>query len=266
MIAIPMHKTPEPKTVICIDNVIEDFALYGTGHSILKLIKNGVRVEEAQGEALQKAMEESCVGVLFWEDDMVVPVRAAAPGVQGFNPLLRLLSHDKDIIGAPYITRTKPPRPVMAMADKNGLPTNLQDESLYGLDSSEPFQCPFIGTGFTWISRRAILRMMQAYGDDCSKFFEPESVCYYEPEFLRGLEEQLEIGATAAELLGFIKHEQRLGRWMKQDYAFCARAREAGIEIWIDPIFDAQHLGTYGYDRRDWIATKREAADRAAEG
>ena len=36
------------------------------------------------------------------------------------------------------------------------------------------------------------------------------------------------------------------GEFWGEDFVFCRRAREAGIEIWVDPLIQFDHAGTLG--------------------
>jgi GT2 family glycosyltransferase len=50
-----------------------------------------------------------------------------------------------------------------------------------------------------------------------------------------------------------------------EDVAFCRRAKEAGVEIWVDPSFELQHMGLYPYTRLDWIGQKLARAEGEKE-
>lgn len=266
VVAVPMHKTPEPKMIINMLDVCNDFINQGTDHVIGQMLQCDSRLEDAEGKALKACVDDpTSVGVLFWEDDMVVPFRVAEKGHDAaFNPILRLMSHDKDIIGAAYTTRLQQEcRPIMGQANEEGLPRCITEEGQWPI-TTEPFRCDFVGMGFTWVSRRAILRMMDVLGDDCRKFFEPESVAFMERHVEFRLDGFLKEQPTARAVLDFVNREIRLSAWMKTDYAFCHRARECGLEVWCDPSFGVAHLGTYGYTREFWLAGKMLAAERLA--
>ena len=42
-------------------------------------------------------------------------------------------------------------------------------------------------------------------------------------------------------------------KFIPEDWSFCLRAREAGIQTWVDPSIMLSHLGEYEYDFRDRI-------------
>jgi len=84
----------------------------------------------------------------------------------------------------------------------------------------------YIPAGFMLLSRSAIQKMRDKF---------PE--LYYEPK--------MEIRKNEHAYL-FFNTEVYEGEFWGEDYVFCRRAREAGIDIWVDPLIQFDHDGKIG--------------------
>ena len=85
----------------------------------------------------------------------------------------------------------------------------------------------YIPAGFMLISRSAIKKMRDKF---------PE--LYYEPK-------NKDVGNPAPGYC-FFDTEVYEGEFWGEDYVFCRRARQAGIEIWCDPLIEFDHAGDRG--------------------
>ena len=81
----------------------------------------------------------------------------------------------------------------------------------------------YTGLGFMLLQRRAIEKMRNHY---------PE--LYYS---------QTNLGRFYKQGYAFCDTEVWQGRHWGEDYVFCRRARNAGIDIWLDPQIKIQHMG-----------------------
>jgi len=74
-------------------------------------------------------------------------------------------------------------------------------------------------------------------------------VLYYEPKDPR---------SNSEKTFCLVNTEVFEGEFWGEDYVFCRRAREAGIEIWIDPYIQFDHDGTIGMFQEVLTAQKPE--------
>jgi len=84
----------------------------------------------------------------------------------------------------------------------------------------------YIPAGFMLIARSAIEKMRDAHPD-----------LYFEPKDLRN---NPEAGYC------FFNTEVWEGEFWGEDFVFCRKAREAGVDIWVDPLIQFNHAGTIG--------------------
>lgn len=89
----------------------------------------GTLVHTARRNLVKMAMKGDCTHILFLDSDMRFPR----------STLLRLLSHNVPIVGANYVTRRDPPRPVSFLTDENDRDrvfTELDSTGLQEVDST----------------------------------------------------------------------------------------------------------------------------------
>lgn len=97
----------------------------------------------------------------------------------------------------------------------------------------------YIPAGFMLIARPAIAKMREAHPD-----------LRYEPKDPRN---NPEAGYC------FFNTEVWEGEFWGEDFVFCRKAREAGVDIWVDPLIQFNHAGTVGM-LLDVLTTNREEA------
>lgn len=131
----------------------------------------------------------------------------------GWEPegLIRLLHHPVDIVGGAYRSRADPEVYVLRSLDNE-----LQRDRNTGLMAVEG-----VPTGFLRITRRAALKLAEAYKDD-----------WYTDPTAPGL--------TIRHLFDFEVRENRL---YSEDYNFCRRWRSIGGTCWVDPDQTLHHIG-----------------------
>lgn len=125
--------------------------------------------------------------------------------------LMRLLSHQVDVVGGAYRSRGDPEVYVLRSLDNE-----LQRDAKTGLMSVEG-----VPTGFLRITRRAARKLADAYNDD-----------WYTDPTAPGL--------TIRHLFDFEVREHRL---YSEDYNFCRRWRALGEQCWVDPEQTLHHVG-----------------------
>lgn len=97
----------------------------------------------------------------------------------------------------------------------------------------------YVPAGFMLIARSVIEKMRDAHPD-----------LYYEPKDPRN---NPEAGYC------FFNTEVWEGEFWGEDFVFCRKAREAGVDIWVDPLIQFNHAGTVGM-LLDVLTTNREEA------
>lgn len=187
----------------------------------LALLGQDALITRSRNTLTARFLESAATHLLFIDADI------------GFTPddALSLLARDEDVIGALYplrghvwddstrrfISRGEPlaTAPLRYVGDVIGPPNER------GLQRAR-----YAGTGFLMISRMAIERMVSAY---------PETRCMHSHV----------AGEPAREVHALfdcvIDPETR--DYLSEDFAFCARWRALGGEIWLDPSIRLVHAG-----------------------
>ncbi|MCK9369110.1 hypothetical protein M0R04_04080 [Candidatus Dojkabacteria bacterium] len=153
--------------------------------------------------------QSNCTHVLCIDADLGWPPQA----------ILAMLEQEKDFIAGVYPARGK----------QNAFtfrPSLNHDGSL--ITEKHLLKMEYIPAGFLLLSRECIKKMREAY---------PE--LYYNPK-----DSRVEESGGAAFCL--FNTEVWEDEFWGEDYVFCRRAREAGIEIWVDPLIQFDHAGTIG--------------------
>ena len=191
-IAIPTNRGFKAKTVESLLGLVAHSKLA----YFFTIPTEGYNVAENRNFSVAKAIKSDCTHILFSDDDMVYPDDA----------LERLLSHDKDAIGALYSVRRLPPALVIEYNKESSVISD--DEARKAM---KIFRCDAIGTGFLLVKTDVFKKIK-------SPFF---GYKWYDN--------------------GMVK--------MSTDWFFCEKLREAGIEIWADPlVVDIKHIGDYEYE------------------
>lgn len=262
---IPSYPGPKVKTMECALNMLYGFNELGTGiRTALKLV-GGAYIDVMRNAALVEMLEDpKAIGVLMVDHDAIWVNRnhsiVNGKHDDGFNALYRLMARDKDIIGALTTTRAMPIRLMCgAYTDEGGL-AMLNDITKGHPSNGNPFQVEWTACHFTYISRRAALKIASHYGSD-KHFFECASRIMVDVEKRTKVEElmdQFRAGKFDRDeaLEKILLWVDMAGVW-QEDVSFCRRARAAGCEIWIDPSFEVQHIGDYAYSRADWLGQKQ---------
>jgi hypothetical protein len=156
----------------------------------------------------------------FWESDCTHLLCIDADLGWAAQAVLAMLQTEKEFVAGCYPARGKTNefifRPV-----KNEIGAIVQDEAHKHLLKME-----YIPAGFMLIGRNAIAKMRDKHPD-----------LYYEPKDKRNNPEP---GYC------FFNTEVWEGEFWGEDFVFCRKAREAGVEIWVDPLIQFDHAGTVG--------------------
>jgi hypothetical protein len=183
--------------------------------------------------------------VLFCDDDIAPPADA----------LLRMLAHEKDIVGALCTRRQDPAIPNMRLINMEtgdfGEVWRWKAGNLLGGDLPANHAMG-IGTGLMLISRRALMESAEAYFR-----------CEYEKDVDGWSQEKAErVGKKRIER--FDKSPN--ANWFRfrpakdenselgEDMFFCWHAKKyCGIDTYVDSAVLPKHWGEYGYDIQDYL-------------
>lgn len=138
----------------------------------------------------------------------------------GWHPaaVLRLLQADKEFSGGCYPAR-----------DGKGFhfrPVLNENKSIAIDEETKLLKMEYIPAGFMLLKRDAVEKMQRHF-----------SHTYYKPKDPRNPDN------GGYMLFDLEVHE---GEFWGEDYVFCRRAREAGVDIWIDPVIEFDHAGIRG--------------------
>jgi hypothetical protein len=262
LIAVASYRSPKVETTKGIYRMMHTPGELGLPYDVDLRMTSHTSTIRARNEHMEYFLEHGHDACLMVDDDMQWPVSDAitsdGTNVTGFCPLIRLLERDKDVISA-LCTNRKIPTEIMAgheEADGTCRMLNTPEEVM------EPGVVPidFFGFGMVLIRRRAVLKMLDHYGPKCNFWFAEWNTYRSLPAVNRAVADRIALLRSRPQrdddvdtLLDEIEDLQRKGTLLGQDFAFCKRARMAGVELWLDRTFDVHHIGDYGYSRIDWL-------------
>lgn len=164
----------------------------------------------AERNRLNKAfLATDCTHMLCIDSDIGWPAQA----------VIGLLKHDMDFVAGLYPARGNVKEFLFRPTYKGEDKTLLFNEK--GL-----IQMQYIPAGFMLIKRHVIERMNVHFSN-----------LYFEPK---------DQNLKSENGYCLFDTEVRDGEFWGEDYVFCGRAREAGFEIWIDPMIQFNHAGNIG--------------------
>lgn len=155
---------------------------------------------------------------MFWQSDCDYLLCIDAD--LGWDPrcVMRLIQSGKDFSGGVYPGRKG-----------NGFtfrPVTEEDGRIVMCPETMLLKMEYIPAGFMLLTRKAIKMMRDKY---------PE--LYYSPKDPRS-----ETESTFC----LFNTEVWEGEFWGEDYVFCRRARDAGLDIWVDPLIEFNHAGVTG--------------------
>lgn len=155
---------------------------------------------------LKAFMDSDCTHLLCVDSDLGWPCQA----------VVKLLLDDKEFVGGVY-----PARDGKTFTFR---PAHNPDQSI--VSEGNLLKMEYIPAGFMLIKRSVIEKMMKKFPD-----------LYFEPKH--------ESMKHAAGWM-FFNTELWDGEFWGEDYVFCRKAREAGVDIWVDPLIPFDHAGVKG--------------------
>ena len=185
-------------------------------------------IDRARSVVASEFLRSDSDVLMFIDDDIVYdPMDVIKLG-------MRVKCQDYDIIGGAYLTKTT--RSPFFVFRELGSKKPITFIKQVHNPETDPVEVENISTGFMAMSRRAV----QAVADqvpECHK--DDPSIQPFWPMFQPFPEE------TAN---GWV--------YKSEDWAFCTRARNAGMKVWIDPSIKLGHIGRYTYSWEDFELSK----------
>lgn len=185
------------------------FALKANGHEIAPMIvPSGSLLVSERNRLLQAFWDSGFDYILCIDADLGWPAQA----------VLAMLAQGKEFICGVYPARSNTENSFIFK------PVHNEDGSIYRENHLLKMQC--VPAGFMLIHRSAIEKMRNKF---------PE--LYYSPKDERDDSESA-YALFNTELID--------GEFWGEDYVFCRRATEAGVDIWCDPMIEFDHAGKRG--------------------
>jgi hypothetical protein len=155
---------------------------------------------------IKSFLASECTHMLCIDSDLGWPPQA----------VLALIKHDKDFVAGCYPARGE--RTFLFRAFLN------EDSSI--VREGDLLKMEYIPAGFMLLKREMIEKMIEHFPE---LYFQPkaESLKHEDGHYLFGIE-----------LMD--------GEFWGEDFVFCRRARQAGFDIWVDPLIEFDHAGLRG--------------------
>lgn len=167
---------------------------------------------------------------------------------QGFKPeeILVLLNHQKDLIVAPVPLKTIP------------LTYNINPLSGETVDNKTGLLKLARGGTGCMVIKKEVLENLKTH----------PGVYQYENDIKFNNEEGA--GISPEHLYTFfnttvIKDEQGRNRFMSEDYDFCEKVKDQGVDIWCDTRLTLTHMGIYNYSAENIAFTEKRINQRYQE-
>lgn len=171
------------------------------------IVTSGSLLVAERNRILQAFWNSDCTHILMIDGDLGWPAQA----------VLAMLEQDKEFIAGVYPARGDK-RAFLFRPVRNADETIVQEKHLLKMN--------YIPAGFIMLSKSAVKKMREKH-----------THLYYEPKDPRNNPEP-----------GFCLFNTEVyeGEFWGEDFVFCRIAREAGIDIWVDPLIQFDHAGTIG--------------------
>lgn len=184
----------------------------------VKLLPGDSLVSRARNTMTADFLKTDCTHLLFIDSDLVFSA----------DQILRLLDHDKDVIGGFY-------------------PKKQEGDVEWVCNATIPFSTPsadglqrlrYIGTGFMLIKRGVFERMIESIG--------PQIEYHPDP---RPTEIEWDFWAV-----GTHRDAKGYARYLSEDWMFCQRWLDLGGEVWGDTHVILRHFGTASYPLKSQLS------------
>lgn len=175
---------------------------------VVRLTASGSLLVAERNRLVQAFWNSGCTHMLCIDSDLGWPAQA----------VLAMLDQNKEFVCGVYPARGTGGKEFTFRPTKNLDGSIIQDRHLLKME--------YVPAGFMLISRSAIAKMRDKFPD--LYFCPKQPIGNPEPGYC------------------FFDTQVWEGEFWGEDYVFCRRAREAGIEIWCDPLIEFDHAGDRG--------------------
>ena len=195
-------------TEVCFSSYL-GFTIMAMQNSInfqIDTLSNESNVNRARNSCAAKFLSGDCSHLMFVDADIQ------------FNPqdIVKLINHDKDIVGGIYPQKTLPPKMVVNTLNN-------------GEHEGDLIEVGTLGTGFMLIKRSVFEKMIE------------EGATPYVDAIGLSPEE------NANQYDFFQCTIDSKGRYLTEDWSFCRRWRQLGGKIWADTKIALAHVGYYRF-------------------
>lgn len=172
----------------------------------LKIVTSGSLLCAERNRLVDAFLRSDCTHMLCIDSDLGWPAES----------VLSLLSKKLDFVGGCY--------PARGAKSFIFIPTLNDDNSLLVDDTKTLINMKYIPAGFILLSRNLLQTMTETYQE---LKFTPKDL---------------------SQCAGYALFNTELfeGEFWGEDFTFCRRAREAGFQIWVDPMIEFDHAGNIG--------------------
>jgi len=204
--------------------------------TVQALTMNGIEIQPlivASGSLL--VAERNRIAQAFWESECTHLLCIDADLGWPAEAVLAMLSVKKDFVAGIYPARGE---------SRSFLFRPCTEEDGVIVNEGHLLKMNYIPAGFMLLSRNLFAKMRDKF---------PE--LYYEPK---------EKKDNPPPGYCFFDTQVYEGEFWGEDYVFCRRAREAGIDIWVDPLIQFDHAGTIGMLQECLTPVNEKMAVKAA--
>lgn len=235
MICLPSGRTWEARTATFVAGMMTYSAMQGVQLGICNLESS--MITKGRNDLVGKALEHGAEYIQWIDTDMVGPP----------DTLMRLLAHNKDIVGATYNKRVPP---YETLGKLKGAPMSIDEVAKGGLVEAEemPGGCMLVKTDvyrrIRWPYYSECYEWEGETGTDKLKNFLRDNYAVEPP---REVLDSLDGTAVSAWLNDYeSKITRKPWSYYSEDLSFCRKVRKAGYRLWCDLslTFNMTHLGT----------------------
>lgn len=174
---------------------------------VSRISASGSLLVAERNRLLEEFRRSDCTHMLCIDGDLGWPAQA----------VLAMLEADKEFVAGVYPARGK-------VNEYTFRPTLRENSSI--VNDKQLLSMQYIPAGFMLIKRSVVEKLIAHFPE---LYFEPK-----DPE------------KASQNAYCFFNTEVWEGEFWGEDYVFCRRCREAGVDIWVDPFIQFDHDGTIG--------------------
>jgi hypothetical protein len=227
-ICTPWYKDTNPATAICIAATLGRYGLEKIGW---KYHFGDAMIVHSRGKVADKFLKSSAEWSFWVDDDIVFPIgmpsvtrelchlpESYPDSLLNFHALERLLSHDKPLVGGVYFGRQSKGRAYFSEASADPSVNKLLKNPQY----TPLLETKWVATGCMLVNRSVFEAIQKKF-----------------PELSPGEKQAADSYRWVTDYWDYFDAMEGRG----EDVSFCARARECGIQPYVDTSVRAFHVG-----------------------